>query len=138
MPGSRRDPISEEAPVLGTCYVIAFAPATDLSRAREFHKSVLGLRRVEPIEYAGVFDAHRMMLRITAIADVARPGYTVLGWRVTDIDNAVSDLAERGAVFARSSGMDQDHMGIWAAPSRDRIAWFTDPDGKNLSLAQFS
>jgi len=30
-----------------------------------------------------------------------------------------------------------DAQGIWSAPSGARIAWFKDPDGNVLSLAQF-
>ncbi len=26
---------------------------------------------------------------------------------------------------------------VWTAPSGDRVAWFADPDGNNLSLTQF-
>jgi len=32
--------------------------------------------------------------------------------------------------------MEQDEHGIWTAPSGARIAWFTDPDGNTLSVAQ--
>jgi predicted enzyme related to lactoylglutathione lyase len=32
--------------------------------------------------------------------------------------------------------MDQDELGIWTAPSGSRIAWFNDPDGNVLSVAQ--
>jgi hypothetical protein len=39
--------------------------------------------------------------------------------------------------FTRYDGMSQDEDGIWTAPSGDRVAWFADPDGNNLSLTQF-
>jgi hypothetical protein len=34
--------------------------------------------------------------------------------------------------------MNQDEDGIWTAPSKAKIAWFTDPDGNILSLTEFS
>ena len=37
----------------------------------------------------------------------------------------------------RYEGMEQDDLGIWRAPSGALIAWFRDPDGNTLSLAQF-
>jgi len=117
--------------------VIAFAATTDLTRARSFYETALGLQVVDANEYACVFDAHGTMLRVTAVADVARPGYTVLGWRVTDISDTVTRLEARGVAFARYPGMEQDAQGVWAAPNGDRIAWFTDPDGNVLSLTQF-
>ena len=85
-----------------------------------------------------MLDAHGTMLRVTAVAEVARPGYTVLGWRVTDIGATIADLRSRGVVFARYDGMDQDDQGVWTTPNGDRIAWFTDPDGNVLSLTQFA
>jgi hypothetical protein len=63
--------------------------------------------------------------------------FTVLGWKVLDITTAVRDLAEAGVPFTRYDGMSQDEDGIWTAPSGDRVAWFADPDGNNLSLTQF-
>lgn len=123
--------------MLATSDVIAFASTTDLARARTFYEGALGLQVVEQNAYACVFDAHGTMLRITAVAEVAHPGYTVLGWRVADISGTVTRLASVGVVFARYDGMEQDAQGVWTTPNGDRIAWFTDPDGNVLSLTEF-
>lgn len=123
--------------MLATSDVIAFAPTTDLARARSFYERALGLPLVNENAYACVFDAHGTMLRLTLVADVAHPGYTVLGWRVTDISDAITQLESAGVVFARYDGMEQDAQGVWTAPSGDRIAWFTDPDANVLSLTEF-
>src|SRR4051795_11775674 len=112
--------------MLATSDVIAFAATTDLARARSFYESALGLLLVDEDAYACVFDCHGTMLRITLVADVAHPGYTVLGWRVSDIGEAVAQLEAAGVVFARYDGMDQDARGIWTTPSGDRVAWFSD------------
>jgi phosphoribosylformylglycinamidine (FGAM) synthase-like amidotransferase family enzyme len=85
-----------------------------------------------------VFNAYGTMLRITVAAEVAHPGYTVLGWRVSAISETVADLESRGVVFTRYDGMDQDAQGVWTSPNGDRIAWFTDPDGNVLSLTEFT
>lgn len=118
--------------------VIAFASATDLRRARAFYEQVLGLRVIEQNDFACVFDANGTMLRVTAVAEVAQPGYTVLGWRVSDITTAVRGLAARGAVFLRYDGLEHDGDGIWTTPGGDQVAWFTDPAGNVLSLTQFA
>jgi len=78
------------------------------------------------------------MLRVTAVAEVARPGYTVLGWRVADITATVRELTGRGVVFLRYDGMNQDEDGVWTTPGGDKVAWFADPDGNVLSLTQFA
>jgi catechol 2,3-dioxygenase-like lactoylglutathione lyase family enzyme len=124
--------------MLTTSDVIAFSATIDLARARTFYEGVLGLPVVDESAYACVFDANGTMLRVTAVAHVARPGYTVLGWAVTDIADAVTELESRGVAFARYDGMEQDARGVWTAPNGDRIAWFADLDGNVLSLTQFS
>ena len=117
--------------------VVAFAAATDLHRARGFYEQTLGLPVVEHNDFACVFDANGTMLRVTAVAEVARAGYTVLGWGVADIAAAVRGLSANGVVFLRYDGMAQDENGIWTTPGGDRVAWFADPDGNTLSLTQF-
>jgi len=122
--------------MLDTSDLIAFVATTDPARARSFYQTTLGLRLVEENAYACVFDAHGTMLRVTTVSEVARPGYTVLGWRVTDIGETVARLAAAGVVFSRYDGMEQDAQGVWTTPSGDRVAWFADPDGNVLSLTQ--
>jgi catechol 2,3-dioxygenase-like lactoylglutathione lyase family enzyme len=123
--------------MLGSSDVIAFAPATDLARARQFYEQTLGLRVTGENDFACVFDAHGTMLRVTAVPAVVPAAYTVLGWRVTGIEAAARDLAARGVVFIRYDSMDQDSSGIWTTPGGDKVAWFADPDGNILSLTEF-
>ena len=123
--------------MLESSHIVAFAAATDLHRARAFYEQVLGLTVAEHNDIACVLDANGTMLRVTAVPEVCRAGYTVLGWRVTDITAAVRGLAARGVVFLRYDGMNQDSDGVWTTPGGDKVAWFTDPDGNVLSLTQF-
>jgi len=117
--------------------LVAFAAATDLSRARMFYERALGLPVAEYNDFACVLDANGTMLRITAVPEVSRASYTVLGWRVTDISATIRDLIAKGVVFLRYDGMDQDEDGIWTTPGGDKVAWFADPDENILSLTQF-
>jgi catechol 2,3-dioxygenase-like lactoylglutathione lyase family enzyme len=122
--------------MLDSSDLVAFVAATDLRRARAFYEQKLGLRVLEHNDFACVVDANGTMLRVTKVPEVARAGYTVLGWRVRDIAASVRDLAARGVTFLRYDGMSQDQDGIWTAPSGARVAWFADPDGNTLSLTQ--
>ncbi len=117
--------------------LIGFVATCDLDRSRAFYQDVLALSLLEQTDFACVFDAHGTQLRVTAVAQVARPGYTVLGWRVADIAATIDQLVSRGVQLARFEGMEQDHRGVWTTPNGDRVAWFTDPDGNVLSLTQF-
>jgi catechol 2,3-dioxygenase-like lactoylglutathione lyase family enzyme len=123
--------------MLGSTDAIAFVGATDLGRAQAFYEQVLGLPLTGSTDFARVFDANGTMLRVSAVPEVARGGYTVLGWQVADIAAAVGDLSAKGVVFLHYDGMNQDGSGVWTTPGGDRVAWFADPDGNILSLTQF-
>lgn len=117
--------------------LIAFVTIVDVERARTFYRDTLGLTLVrEEPPFALVFDANGVTLRL-AIARTA-PGAqgTVLGWQVPEIAAVVGELRERGVVFERFEGMEQDEAGVWSSPSGARVAWFRDPDGNILSLSQ--
>jgi hypothetical protein len=62
--------------------------------------------------------------------------YTVLGWEVGDIGDAVRDLNAKGVQFERYEFMHPDVDGIVAFPTGDKVAWFKDADGNVLSLSQ--
>jgi hypothetical protein len=85
-----------------------------------------------------VFDLNGIQLRISTVPDHHPPVHTVLGWEVPDIVAAVTALKAQGVTFNIYEGFGQDELGIWTAPgSSNRVAWFLDPDGNNLSLTQF-
>jgi catechol 2,3-dioxygenase-like lactoylglutathione lyase family enzyme len=125
--------------ILGGSELIAFAPTTNPARARAFYEGVLGLRLVaDEAPFSLVFEANGTMLRVTTVREHHPDPFTVLGWRVEDIVDAVEKLTAAGVVFDRYKGMnDKDPYGIWKAPSGARIAWFKDPDGNVLSLTEF-
>lgn len=73
---------------------------------------------------------------MTPVEFAAQAPYTVLGWAVPDIAEAVAALAQRGVAFTRYDGMAQDELGVWTAPGGAKVAWFRDPDGNTLSISQ--
>ena len=126
--------------ILSGSGVIAFAPTTDPAKARAFYEGVLGLRLVaDQAPFALEFDAHGTMLRVTTVHELKPQPFTILGWRVADIERSVDQLTAAGVMFERYPGMnDSDPRGIWNSPSGARIAWFRDPDGNVLSLTEFA
>ena len=125
--------------MLSTSPIIAFVPTRDAARARTFYEDTLGLRFVSQDNFAVVFDANGTMLRLVCAGDFTPFQFTLLGWRVPDIDAAVADLTARGVEFLRYNFLDQSPNGIWTAPgSAARVAWLHDPDGNTLSISQHS
>jgi catechol 2,3-dioxygenase-like lactoylglutathione lyase family enzyme len=124
--------------MLGNRDLIAFAATADAERAKAFYASILGLRLTEDTPFALVFDAAGTPLRVAKVAEVVPAPYTLLGWSVPDMGEAVRALARKGVVFERYAGMPQDERGVWTTPDGARVAWFKDPDGNVLSLTQFA
>ncbi|HET9143902.1 VOC family protein [Actinophytocola sp.] len=117
--------------------LIAFVPTTDLDRAREFYARTLGLPLRSANSFACVFIANGTMLRVTAVQHLTPQPFTVLGWGVPDIEAKARELVAAGLELERFDILEQDELGIWTAPDGDRVAWFQDPDGNRLSIAQF-
>lgn len=124
--------------VLSTSKLTAFIGVRDPDRAKGFYRDRLGLTLVsDELPFALVFDADGTMLRVTIVHQVVAAPYTVLGWQVADIAETVESLQRRGVHFERFPGLnDQHELGIWTAPGGTKIAWFKDPDGNLLSIAQ--
>jgi hypothetical protein len=79
------------------------------------------------------FSRRQRLRRRGAIA-----AYTIFGWRVDDIEAAVTSLSAKGVTF-EIYGFFADAEtpnGIWTAPGGNKVAWFKDPDGNLLSLSQ--
>jgi catechol 2,3-dioxygenase-like lactoylglutathione lyase family enzyme len=115
---------------------ILFAATTDARRARDFYERVLGLEFLSEDPFALVFAVGEVMLRIQLVTQKPVVPYTVLGWRVQDIDGEIARLTRAGVQFARYPGLEQSVEGIWQSPAGSKIAWFEDPDGNILALAQ--
>ncbi len=125
--------------MLGDSDLIAFVPTRDLQKSRRFYEQTLGLEFVSEDPFALVFRAHGVMLRIADVSNVKdfRPApFTILGWRVSNVEKAVRELREKGIEFERFSGMQQNALGIWHSPGGAQVAWFKDPDGNVLSITE--
>ena len=122
--------------MLGSMKLITFIPTTNAAKAKAFYQDVLGLRFIREDQFAVVFDANGTMLRITIVPQFTPHPFTVAGWAVLNIEEAVAALAEKGVAFERYSFMEQDSLGIWSSPGGAKVAWFKDPDGNILSVSQ--
>jgi catechol 2,3-dioxygenase-like lactoylglutathione lyase family enzyme len=123
--------------LLGSEKLMAFVATRDPARAQEFYGNTLGLTLVSSDQFALVFDANGTMLRVAIVQKFTPAPYTVLGWHVPDIRQTVRRLRDAGVQLERFKGLnDEDELGIWEAPDRAKVAWFKDPDGNLLSVAQ--
>jgi catechol 2,3-dioxygenase-like lactoylglutathione lyase family enzyme len=117
--------------------VTAFLATALPQRAAAFYGETLGLRRISEDQFALVFDLHGAELRIQKVERFAPQPFTVLGWRVEELGLVVASLTSRGVAFERFPGLTQSAEGVWRAPSGAAVAWFRDPDGNLLSVAEY-
>jgi len=123
--------------MLGDTPIIAFLPTLDFDKARAFYVDLLGLRFVINDGFAMVLDANGTMIRVAKVQPDFKPAiFTILGWEVSEIEKEVTALTAKGVVFERYGFFEQDPLGIWTAPSGDKVAWFKDPTGNTLSVSQ--
>ncbi len=116
---------------------MAFIPVADAGRAKPFYEKTLGLKVVGEDPYGVMFDANGVTLRMSVVGSELKPApFTILGWSVADIRAMIRTLESKGVVFERYDFFQQDELGVWTSPEGAKIAWFKDPDGNTLSLAQ--
>lgn len=109
--------------------------ANDIAAEREFYANTLG---VDVEEGNGMLTLHLGGGHTVLIypKDDHQPAtFTVLNFRVDDIDVAVDALSAKGVTLERYEGMGQDEKGI-AREYPPPIAWFKDPAGNIVSVIQ--
>jgi predicted enzyme related to lactoylglutathione lyase len=117
--------------------LVAFGATTDGARAIEFYAGTLGLPKRSDDAFAVVFDVRGVELRLQKVERFTPQPFTSLGWQVKDVAGVIDRLVAAGVQPERYEWMEQDSRGIWSAPSGARVAWFKDPDGNLLSVAQY-
>ena len=122
--------------MLGSTNIVAFVPTKDSEEARAFYEGVLGLRFVKDDGFAMVLDANGIMIRVAKVPQFTPAQFTILGWQVNDIAKVVEGLQKNGVRCEIFGFFKQDELGIWTAPTGDKVAWFKDPDGNVLSLSE--
>ena len=107
----------------------------DMEKARAFYGETLG---IETSSENGMMTLHLAGDRPTIVypkPDHVPAAYTILNFRVDDIEQAVDELAARGVTLERYDGFEQDERGIFRGGG-PYIAWFKDPAGNVLAVLQ--
>lgn len=116
--------------------LVGFVGVSNADAARAFYRDTLGLTLVSEDGFALVFNAGGTTLRVSLVHEVRPQPYSVLGWEVKDATAMARALTAAGVPPERYSHVPQDEDGVWTAPGGAKIAWFKDPDGNILSVAQ--
>jgi len=107
----------------------------DLQKAKAFYHSILGLEVTEQTEGLDLKTVGSSVF-IYPKANHQPASFTVLNFKVANIEQTVDDLAGKGVKFEHYSGqMQTDAKGIMRG-NGPTIAWYKDPAGNFLSIIQ--
>ena len=108
----------------------------DISKAQEFYGQTLGLDVTEQRGLLFLHIAGGSKVLVYPKSDHAPATFTVLNFPVSDIEEAVDQLAGRGVRFESYEGdLKTDEKGIFRGGG-PLIAWFKDPAGNILSVLE--
>jgi catechol 2,3-dioxygenase-like lactoylglutathione lyase family enzyme len=122
--------------MLASGKLVGFVPTTDYDKARAFYENKLGLEFVSLDQFALVMSVGGHKIRIAKVPNFTPLQGTILGWEVQDIKAAAAWLRDRGVTLEKYPFVQDQELGIWTAPSGDKVAWFKDPNGNILSISQ--
>jgi catechol 2,3-dioxygenase-like lactoylglutathione lyase family enzyme len=122
--------------MLASAKLMGFIPTNDYDKSRAFYEGKLGFEFVSLDQFALVVKVGGHMIRIAKIPNFTPLQGTILGWQVTDIEAAAKWLAGRDVPTEKFPFVQDKELGIWTAPTGDKVAWFKDPDGNILSVSQ--
>jgi len=122
--------------MLASGKLVGFIPTKDYDAARAFYEGKLGFQFISLDQFALVVSVGGHKIRITKISNFTPLQGTILGWEVDDILATATWLRDRGVPPEKFPFAQDKELGIWTAPSGDKIAWFKDPDGNILAISQ--
>jgi catechol 2,3-dioxygenase-like lactoylglutathione lyase family enzyme len=126
--------------VLSNYKVGAGLAVSDMDRAREFYEGKLGLSlSIDSPDNVQYRCAENSVLHIYLSPEhVGKSTETLASWAVDDIDRVVEELTKRGVTFEQydEPGLKTDEKGIATFEGDAKVAYFKDPDGHTLSIAQ--
>ena len=122
--------------MLASAKMVGFVPTNDYDEARAFYEGKLGFQFVSLDQFALVLTIGGHKIRIAKISNFTPLQGTILGWEVENIEAVAAWLRNRGVPLENYPFAQDRELGIWTAPSGDKVAWFKDPDGNILSISQ--
>jgi catechol 2,3-dioxygenase-like lactoylglutathione lyase family enzyme len=108
----------------------------DLDVAARFYEETLGLSRLDSEENeAIVYESGDTTINVYRSSFAGTNKATALTWTVDDVDDVVRTLKGRGVTFEHYDLPETKREGDVHVSGDMRVAWFKDPDGNILGLA---
>jgi catechol 2,3-dioxygenase-like lactoylglutathione lyase family enzyme len=108
----------------------------DLGKAAKFYEETLGLSRAgEEDQEAITYESGDTTINVYRSSFAGTNKATALTWRVGDVDNVVRTLKAKGVTFEHYDMPNTRREGDVHISGDVKVAWFKDPDGNILSVA---
>jgi catechol 2,3-dioxygenase-like lactoylglutathione lyase family enzyme len=120
--------------------VVAGLAVSDMNRAREFYEGKLGLSvGIDSEDNVAYRCAQGSVMHVYLSPEHAgKSTATLASWYVDDVERVVDELTSKGIAFERydEGPTPTDEKGIATFEGGAEVAYFRDPDGNTLSIAQ--
>jgi catechol 2,3-dioxygenase-like lactoylglutathione lyase family enzyme len=108
----------------------------DLGKAAQFYEKTLGLNRAGGEDDEAItFESGDTTINVYRSSFAGTNKATALTWTVDDVDDVVRTLKARGVTFEHYDLPNTRREGDVHLSGDMKVAWFKDPDGNILSVA---
>ena len=122
--------------MLGKADSTPMIAVSDLDRARNFYEQILGLKAVDHFGEGFVVKSGDTGFTVYRSDFAGTNKATALTFEVDDIEDEVRELKEKGIFFEHYDLPGLKQHGDLHVAEGFKTAWFKDPDGNILSLAE--
>jgi catechol 2,3-dioxygenase-like lactoylglutathione lyase family enzyme len=115
---------------------MATVATKNLEQANDFYEKKVGLKKLEsPEKEVLLFKSGTSQLIVYKSQFAGTNQASAVTWAVDDVDATVRDLKSRGVTFEHYQFPNMKLEGDVHVMGRNRAAWFKDPDGNILAIA---
>ena len=115
--------------------VFATIAVSDLTEAKEFYGGILGLTQTNESPGGVTYESGGGRLFVYQSPTAGTNEATCAAWQVSDVEAAVEALTAQGVAFEHYEIPGAVYEGDVAIMGPMHAAWFKDPDGNILSVA---
>ncbi len=121
--------------MLSNATVFATIAVSDLTEAKEFYGDILGLTQTDQNPAGISYESGGGQLFIYQSTTAGTNEATCAAWKVDDVEATVEGLKAQGVAFEHYDVPGGEYDGDVAIMGSMHSAWFKDPDGNILSVA---
>lgn len=121
--------------MLSDATVTATVAVSDISSGRDFYGNTLGLKQADDNPAGVAYQCGPAQLFIYESGTAGTGQATCASWKLEDVEGAVTELKDKGVTFEHYDMPGATLEGDVHVMGPMKSAWFKDPDGNILCIA---